>query len=412
MEVLKIEDLKPHPRNNEFFDDMTGEKWNEFLESVKSRGVIEPIVITPDKVIVSGHQRVRACKELGIDEITCDVHLYNNEDEILQDLLETNIRQRGDVGGSAKKVGKRIKELERIYGIKQGGSGFYGNSHVSNVESTNNSETLKTQEQLATQMGISVDTLRNYKMLADMIPELSDLVDTGIVTKTTALAIMKELSEEEQLELIDSLDTTKKITGRQIQDYISKNKELEEQKEKNNSIISALNNQVDELDNQVSSLTRELEERPTVQVKVIPKDYNDLKMKAENADKYRRQSEAYKQDYHNEQLKSADNMKKVLELQNEIQELKKKMDDIQFGDVGGKSADRALPASVYFCAGVMNFIRDYGGYVWITDYIDDLPERERNNYIKAIEQIYAWAQIMLNNINEKEKENNGLPEQL
>lgn len=408
MEILKVEDLKPHPRNNEFFDDMTGEKWNEFLESVKSRGVIEPIVITPDKVIVSGHQRVRACKELGIDEAICNVRIYNNDDEVLQDLLETNIRQRGDVGGSANKVGKRIKELERLYGIEHGGD--HGNQYKE--AKPNNSDLPKSQSDLAALMGMSVDTLRNYKMLADMIPELSELVDTGIVTKTTALAIMKELSEEEQLELIDSLDTTKKITCRQIQEYINKNKELEEQKEKNDSIISALNNQVDELDNQVSSLTRELEERPTVQVKVIPKDYNDLKMKAENADKYRRQSEAYKQDYHNEQLKSADNMKKVLELQSEIQELKKKMDDIQFGDVGGKSADRALPASVYFCAGVMNFIRDYGGYVWITDYIDDLPERERNNYIKAIEQIYAWAQIMLNNINEKEKENNGLPEQL
>lgn len=231
---------------------MTGEKWNEFLESVKSRGVIEPIVITPDKVIVSGHQRVRACKELGIDEITCDVHLYNNEDEILQDLLETNIRQRGDVGGSAKKVGKRIKELERIYGIEHGNN-QYGDEKNSCP---------KTQTQLASDMGMDVRTLQNYKLLADMIPELSDLVDTGIVTKTTALAIMKELSEEEQLELIDSLDTTKKITGRQIQEYISKNKELEEQKEKNDSIISALNNQVDELDNQVSNLTRELEERP------------------------------------------------------------------------------------------------------------------------------------------------------
>lgn len=402
MEILKVEDLKPHPRNNEFFDDMTGEKWNEFLESVKSRGVIEPIVITPDKVIVSGHQRVRACKELGIDEAICNVRIYNNDDEVLQDLLETNIRQRGDVGGSAKKVGKRIKELERIYGIEHGNN-QYGDEKNSCP---------KTQSQLASYMGMDVRTLQNYKLLADMIPELDNLVDTGIVTKTTALAIMKELSEEEQIELINSLDATKKYTGKEIEDYINKNKELEEQKEKNDSIISALNNQVDELDNQVSSLTRELEERPTVQVKVIPKDYNDLKMKAENADKYRRQSEAYKQDYHNEQLKSADNMKKVLELQSEIQELKKKMDDIQFGDVGGKSADRALPASVYFCAGVMNFIRDYGGYVWITDYIDDLPERERNNYIKAIEQIYAWAQIMLNNINEKEKENNGLPEQL
>lgn len=191
---------------------MTGEKWNEFLESVKSRGVIEPIVITPNKVIVSGHQRVRACKELGVEEITCDVHLYNNEDEILQDLLETNIRQRGDVGGSAKKVGERIKELERIYGVEK------GNNQYSSLP--NNS--VSSQTDIATKMGISVDTLQNYKLLAEMIPELSDLVDTGIVTKTTALAIMKELSEEEQLELIDSLDTTKKITGRQIQEYISK----------------------------------------------------------------------------------------------------------------------------------------------------------------------------------------------
>jgi acetyl-CoA carboxylase alpha subunit len=59
---------------------------------------------------------------------------------------------------------------------------------------TNKSEAPK-KTQLAAQMGISVDTLQNYKLLSEMIPELSDLVDTGIVTKTTALTIMKELSE-------------------------------------------------------------------------------------------------------------------------------------------------------------------------------------------------------------------------
>lgn len=114
-----------------------------------------------------------------------------SENGQLQDLLETNIRQRGDVGGSAKKVGLRIKELERIYGIKQGGSGFYGNQHTeNNLESPNNSETPKTQEQLAKEMGLSVDTLNNYKKLTEMIPELSDLIDTGIVTKITALAMI------------------------------------------------------------------------------------------------------------------------------------------------------------------------------------------------------------------------------
>lgn len=111
---------------------------------------------------------------------------------------EYSLRQRGDVGGSAKKVGLRIKELERIYGIKQGGSGFYGNRHTeNNIETPNNSETLKTQEQLAKEMGFSVDTLNNYKKLTEMIPELEELVDTGIATPTTALAIMRKTKDHQ-----------------------------------------------------------------------------------------------------------------------------------------------------------------------------------------------------------------------
>lgn len=89
-----------------------------------------------------------------------------------------NIRQRGDIGGSAKKVGKRIKELERLYGIQNGSTSFQGNQHKEAV--TNISEApQKTQEQLAKEFGISVDTLQNYKMMADMIPELEELIDTG-----------------------------------------------------------------------------------------------------------------------------------------------------------------------------------------------------------------------------------------
>lgn len=101
------------------------------------------------------------------------------------DLLETNIRQRGDVGGSAKKVGLRIKELERLYGIQHGGD--RGNQYK---EADPKISELATQTDLASQMGISVDTLNNYKRLTEMIPELEDLVDTGIVTKSTALAMI------------------------------------------------------------------------------------------------------------------------------------------------------------------------------------------------------------------------------
>ena len=111
-----------------------------------------------------------------------DVETPNNSETLkTQEQLETNIRQRGNVGGSAKKVDLRIKELERIYGIKQGGSGFYGNQHKKNEELRNNFVTPKTEKDLADEIGLDVRTLQNYKKLTEMIPELEELVDTGIL---------------------------------------------------------------------------------------------------------------------------------------------------------------------------------------------------------------------------------------
>ncbi len=106
----------------------------------------------------------RACKELGINMVMCDIHTYNNDDEILQDLLETNIRQCGDIGGSAKKVGIR--------------EGSVGNSHTNNFNGNNP----KTEKELASKMGVTQQTLQNYKKITEMIPELEELVDTGIST--------------------------------------------------------------------------------------------------------------------------------------------------------------------------------------------------------------------------------------
>ena len=73
-------------------------------------------------------------------------------------------------------MGLRIKELERIYGILKG-----NNQHSS---LPNNS--VSSQEDLAKEMGFSVDTLQNYKKLTEMIPELEELV-TKIILLTKYL---------------------------------------------------------------------------------------------------------------------------------------------------------------------------------------------------------------------------------
>lgn len=88
--------------------------------------------------------------------------------------------QRGDVGGSAKKVGLRIKEIERLYGVRQGSAGGTGvNQYSKKLDSIKSSEA--TQSDIAKNMGIgNKETYLQYKKLADMIPELSELVDTGV----------------------------------------------------------------------------------------------------------------------------------------------------------------------------------------------------------------------------------------
>lgn len=335
MQQININELKPHPRNTEFFDDMTGEKWNEFLESIKSRGVIEPIVITPDKTIVSGHQRVRACKQLGISTVMCDVHTYDNEDQVLQDLIETNIRQRGDVGGSAKKVGKRIKELERIYGIREG-----------RPEKLPNNSVVKTQEDIASHFSMSVDTLQNYKLLADMIPEIEELMDTGIVSKTTALAMIKNLSDQEQLELISSLDTTKKITQKKVEEYIEEIKKLKE--------------------------------NPTQ-----PKDYELLKRQL--------------QDSQNDYLNLTSQYKAKVQ---EMQELRKQMEKYEEETSTSQYNKKLKDSTIFFCAKVADFLEKTGGYIWLTSHINELPEYEKKSYISAVNTVYEWANTLLNNIYE------------
>lgn len=214
MQEILVSELNPHSKNDYFFDDMSGDKWEEFVESVRTSGVIEPIVITQDKVIVSGHQRVRACKELGITSINAEVRIYDDEDAIIKDLLETNVRQRGNIGGSTVKLGRRIKELERIYGVRNGAAG--------ETRSSNGTwgKTEMTEVELASKLGIDINTLKRAKLLVSLPQEIQDFVESGNISPSTASRLIARLSPEEQEQLAASLPATEKLTQKQVQQYI------------------------------------------------------------------------------------------------------------------------------------------------------------------------------------------------
>ncbi len=358
----KISDLKPHPRNSEFFDDITGEKWEEFLKSVKTLGIIEPIIITPAKVIVSGHQRVRACKELGIDEIECVTKQYENEDAVLLDLIEMNIRQRGDVGGSAQKVGRRIKELERLYGVRNGSANPPEKPVTTMMDATEND--------IAEKFGMSASQLRRYKEMADMIPELSEAVDTGTVTQSAALAMMKKLSEDKQLELLSSLDVTKKYTQKETESLIA---------------------EITELKNQ-----------PPKIVERIPDDYKQIKKDFKESEaelnKARQTINGMRIDIQREHDDLVSRTAERDSLKNEIDKIKKSENE-------NARKKHQIDTGAMFNARVTKFIEDVAGYVWLTDEINELPENDQKMFIRSIQKVKDWANQMEFNVKNTMEEN-------
>lgn len=244
MQNIEIEKLKNHPKNKEFFDDIHGEQWEDFKKSIVRRGVVEGIVVTQDLMIVSGHQRVRACKELGILEVPCRITHYpdvdkktgnSKEDMILEDLICTNIMQRGVGNVNPMKMAKCIMELERIYGIRHGGDRkscgnkkgeFRGNQYIKKANIDNTDKIIRTQSDLADRIGVCQRQLQDYKRLNNLIPELQLLIENGSMKATVGYKIWAKMPQDEQEKFFNEIgrDKIEKLTQKSTQELMKNKK--------------------------------------------------------------------------------------------------------------------------------------------------------------------------------------------
>jgi ParB-like chromosome segregation protein Spo0J len=80
----EFESILPH---------LTIEEYTSLQFSLKSRGLQFPIVIDQDGVLLDGHHRLKACKELGI-EPNFQVHDFIDKEDRLRFILETNLGRR------------------------------------------------------------------------------------------------------------------------------------------------------------------------------------------------------------------------------------------------------------------------------------------------------------------------------
>ena len=367
MKKIKIADLVPHPMNTHYFDDISGDGWNDLLQSIRTSGVTNAITVTKEGVIISGHQRVRACRLLGIDEIPAYVVEFTEEElkkhKDVKDLIESNLKQRVPGNSNPVKLGRCFAFLEEYYNIGHGGD----------RKSKPNNSALKTQKELAEENGISADTMQNYKRLASSIPEMQELLNTGKVTPTTALAIMRQLSEEEQREFAQQVADEKKVSAKVAEGYIATLK-AQSKREAREEVQSEL----ESLRQTNKILKEQASQAATV---VAPEDYEQTK----------KQNEMLAAD--NERLS-----RERKEAIRELQDTKKTLEAVQSPDANQKVVDEAKDSFDNFAIATYNYVRRYGGFVWAFDKWADVPAETKRNFEKAVQALSAFSQQMVNNV--------------
>ena len=352
--------LKVHPRNAEFFDDIQGREYEQFKQSISQDGILSPILVSPDMTVISGHQRLKACKELGIDLVPIMIRDdLTDENEKLKLLLAANFGRTKNDDAKQRKI---ATEYVALCGQGQGRPSKTGAGRPITLS----------QDEIADQLGISTRSLK--EMLAierKLTPEVKAMLDAGIFTKKTANNILTKLTPQEQSELLATLPENVKFTQEQVNTYVEKIKAQENQI----AGYEAKMKRVDELKAKIQGLETELANRPVETVEVKPADYDKL---VKNNNDIKRENTRLSKEY-------SERCKELFELKEQLRLMEAKT-------IQKQSADKLIDDSIFFCAKINSFIKDVGGLAYLADKINDLPQAERKAYLNAVNIVDAWAQ--------------------
>ena len=214
---LSTEAVKIHPRNIEFFDDISGNEYETFRDSIKEEGVLTPLIVANDMTLVSGHQRLKAAQDIGVTQLPVIIREdLTDEDEKLKILLAANF-------GRHKNDDKKQRRIAAEYDTLRGKKTKGRNKKYSDNRSISKKE-------IANELGVSESTL--YEMLdieRKLTPEIKEILDNGAFTKTTASKILVKLTQEEQQELLAQFgaEISEGATQAQMQEYVNKIRGLE-----------------------------------------------------------------------------------------------------------------------------------------------------------------------------------------
>jgi ParB family chromosome partitioning protein len=108
---MKISDVMVGPRYRRELGDIAS-----LAHSIAEVGLLHPIVVRPDRMLIAGRRRLAACQQLGWDEIPAtEVDL----DEILRGELAENVARKDFLPTEIDAIRRALEPLERAAAAKR-----------------------------------------------------------------------------------------------------------------------------------------------------------------------------------------------------------------------------------------------------------------------------------------------------
>ena len=163
--------LTPHPENVKIYGDLAD---SELVESVKQKGILNPLLVTYDNRIISGHRRWDAAKVADLETVPVVVFGSDDELDILEALIESN-RQREKTNEQIAREGDALKTVSAERAKRRQGQRNDLNivEHVPQC-SVNNFTNGKARDIAAKKLGVSGKHLDTAIKVVSVIDELSN----------------------------------------------------------------------------------------------------------------------------------------------------------------------------------------------------------------------------------------------
>ncbi len=157
----RVHDLRPHPLNETIYGDRADA---DLIESVRSKGVLNPVLITVDNLIVSGHRRWGAAIAAGLTEVPVVVFGSSEALDVEEALIESN-RQRQKTN---EQIGREFKQLKAIINQRQSRQGQRSDLTSVSIDT----EVAPPSERAAAELGVSRMTAHRIETVVNQIDTL------------------------------------------------------------------------------------------------------------------------------------------------------------------------------------------------------------------------------------------------